>query len=328
MFRQPMSSRTPFSTRIALIAVAALALLATAAVGSAAARVAPVNTVSPTISGKPRVGESLSASQGEWQGSPTSFFYQWLRCGGDGAACTAIAGASQPTYRLATADLGHRIRVEVVAENADGASPAARSAATKVIRVPAPANVAKPLISGVAREGQTLSSTTGTWSGAPDAFAYQWKQCRGGQCAPIAGATAPTYLLTAAEVGARIRVRVTASNDGGDRAAQSSSTAPVSSATAGFDLGPPKHDRKRGLARFRVKVPAAGLLSLERTAKVRPDQRRALGPGTVKLTVKPRKKARRRLHRRGQVKVRIEVRFAPDMGTPIVRHRHLKLKSR
>ena len=255
-----MSSRTPFSTGIALIAVAALALLATAAVGSAAARVAPVNTVSPTISGKTRVGESLSASQGEWQGSPTSFFYQWLRCDGAGAACTAIAGASQPTYRLATADLGHRIRVEVVAENADGASPAARSAATKVIRVPAPANVAKPLISGVAREGQTLSSTTGAWSGAPDAFAYQWKQCRGGQCAPIAGATAPTYLLTAAEVGARIRVRVTASNDGGDRAAQSSSTPPVSSATAGFDLGPPKHDRKRGLARFRVKVPAAGLL--------------------------------------------------------------------
>jgi hypothetical protein len=287
-----------------------------------------VNTVSPTITGKPRVGQTLSASQGEWQGSPTSFFYQWLRCAADGGSCTPIDGATQPTYALVAPDLGNRIRVEVVAENADGASPAARSAATKAIRIPAPKSTAKPVISGVPQQGQTLSATTGTWTGAPASFAYQWKRCAGGQCVAIPGATASTYVLSAAEVGTRARVRVTASNDGGRTSAQSKSTAPVRSSTAGFKLGQPKHDRKRGLARFRVKVPSAGLLKLKRTAKVRPDHRRALGAGTYKLTVKPRRQARKRLNRRGKVRVRIKVNFAPDAGTPIKRDRRIKLKSR
>jgi hypothetical protein len=308
--------------------MAAAAILVAISVATATARVAPVNTVSPTITGKARVGQTLSASQGEWLGSPTSFFYQWLRCDEGGGSCAPIDGASQPTYVLVAPDVGNRIRVDVVAENADGASPAARSAATRVIRIPAPTATAKPVISGVPQEGQTLSTTTGTWTGAPDSFAFQWKRCLGGHCAAIPGATASTYVLSGADVGARARVRVTASNDGGRTAAQSKSTAPVRSSTAGFKLGQPRHDRKRGLARFRVRVPSAGTLSLERTAKVRPDQRRASGAGTYKLTVKPRQGARKRLHRRGRVRVRIKVSFAPDAGTPIQRDRRIRLKSR
>ncbi len=321
-----MTPAISFRARTALTLVA-VAILVTVGAATAAARVAPVNTVSPTISGKPRVGQTLSASQGEWQGAPTSFFYQWLRCDESGDSCAAIDAATQPTYVLAGADVGNRIRVEVVAENADGASPAARSAATRAIRIPAPTSTAKPQVSGDAQEGQTLSATTGTWTGSPDSFAYQWKRCLGGHCTAIPGATASTYVLSGAEVGTRARVRVTASNDGGTGSAQSRSTATVRSSTAGFKLGPPKHDRKRGLARFRVEVPSAGLLTLERTAKVRPDQRRALGAGTVKLTVKPRRGALKRLHRRGKVRVRIRVGFAPDTGTPISRDRHIILKS-
>lgn len=315
-----------FRARTALTLVAA-AILVAVNVATAAARVAPVNTVSPTISGKPRVGQTLSATQGEWQGSPTSFFYQWLRCDQNGASCAAIDAATQPTYALAVADVGNRIRVEVVADNADGASPAARSAATNTIRIPPPTSTAKPQVSGDAQEGQTLSATTGTWTGSPDSFAYQWKRCLSGQCTAIPGATAATYVLSGAEVGTRARVRVTASNAGGRASAQSRSTGTVRSSTAGFKLGQPKHDRKRGLARFRVTVPSAGLLTLERTAKVRSEQRRALGAGTVKLTVKPRRGALKRLHRRGKVKVRVKVAFGPDAGAPITRDRRITLKN-
>lgn len=313
--------------KLRLTAALGVTLAASLIGASVAAAAAPVNTVSPTITGKPRVGQTLSSSQGEWQGSPTSFFYQWLRCDSDGDNCAPVAGAVAPQYALTEADLGSRIRVEVAAGNADGISPARRSAGTQVIRIPAPTSTAKPAISGSARQGQTLTATTGSWAGGPTSFAYQWKRCANGQCTGIPGATAPAYTLTASDVGARARVRVTATNDGGSTSAQSNSTATVASATAGFKLGPPKHDRKRGLVRFRVSVPSAGVLTLARTGKVRADTARAAGARTVKLTVKPRGQARRRLHRRGKVKVRAKIRFAADAGPVIERRRRVTLRS-
>jgi hypothetical protein len=43
----------------------------------AAAGSVPVNTVLPTISGTPQVGQTLTATNGTWTNSPTSFTYQW-----------------------------------------------------------------------------------------------------------------------------------------------------------------------------------------------------------------------------------------------------------
>lgn len=319
-----MDTRATIRLTIALVACTAVSLIG----ASMAAAAAPVNTVSPTISGKPRVGQKLSATQGEWQGSPTSFFYQWLRCDSAAANCAPVGGAVEPQYALTTADLGSRIRVEVTATNADGSSPARRSAATAVIRIPAPTLTAKPTISGTARQGQVLSASTGQWTGSPTSFEYQWKRCANSQCVSIPGAAASSYLLTASEVGTRVRVRVEAANDGGSATAQSNSTATVSSATAGFQLGPAHHDRKRGLVRFRVTVPSAGLLSLARSANVRADQRRAAGPRTLKLTVKPRGQARQRVHRRGKARVRIRVSFATDAGPVIAVKRRITLRGK
>jgi surface antigen len=63
-----------------------------------------------------------------------------------------------------------------------------------------------PAISGTAKVGVTLRATTGTWSPA-GAYTYQWFA---GSTA-IAGATAATFTPAAAQLGAVIRVRVTAS---------------------------------------------------------------------------------------------------------------------
>ena len=60
-----------------------------------------------------------------------------------------------------------------------------------------PANQSPPIISGTAQVGQTLSASTGTWSGSPTSFAHQWRRCDSGGtgCADLPGAGASTYML-------------------------------------------------------------------------------------------------------------------------------------
>lgn len=106
-----------------------------------------------------------------------------------------------------------------------------------------PTNTSLPTITGTAQEGQTLTADPGTWTGSPTSYAYQWRRCNatGASCADIAGATAATYLLAAADVGKTIRVVVTASNASGAGApATSAQTAVVTAAgTAPVNTAPP-----------------------------------------------------------------------------------------
>lgn len=67
-----------------------------------------------------------------------------------------------------------------------------------------------PTISGTPQVGSTLTVTAGTWSPADVTVAYQW--FRGEQA--IAGATASTYALTAADQGQYLWVEVLASYPG------------------------------------------------------------------------------------------------------------------
>ena len=137
-------------------------------------------------------------------------------------------------------------------------------------------------------------------------------------CTDLPGAVQPTFALTGADVGSRMRVRVKAINAGGSStSAGSQSTAVVESASAGFKLDRVSKDRKRGLARIVVSVPAPGALSLRRTAKVKGDQSTVDTPRVVKLTLKPRGAAKSRLRRRGKAKVRAFLTFAPDGGAAV-----------
>jgi Ig domain of plant-specific actin-binding protein len=101
---------------------------------------APKNTAAPTISGTTQEGSTLTASPGSWSGSPApSYSYQWQRCIGTGGGCTAISGATNTTYVLASADVAHTVLVTVTAKNANGSSTA-NTAETDLIR---PAKVAQ-----------------------------------------------------------------------------------------------------------------------------------------------------------------------------------------
>src|SRR6266496_1173293 len=139
------------------IAAAALSAVAAGIFAAAAAAAPPANTAPPSISGTPTVGQTLTASDGTWSNSPTSFAYHWLRCNGGGNSCVSVANGTQKTYTLVGADAGHTMRVRVTATNADGSSSAESAQTDSVAPATssaAPKNTARPVISGTTRVGQ------------------------------------------------------------------------------------------------------------------------------------------------------------------------------
>ena len=96
----------------------------------------------------------------------------------------------------------------------------------------APSNTALPAVSGTTSQGQTLSTSNGTWTGSPTSYSYQWKDCdsSGNNCTTISGATTSTYQLAASDVGHTVRAVITATNAGGSTSATSGQTTLVSAA--------------------------------------------------------------------------------------------------
>ena len=160
---------------------------------------APSNSAAPVMSGIPIQGQSLSTSSGTWTGSPTSYTYQWQDCDSSGSSCTNITGATASGYTLTSGDVNHTMRAVITATNAGGSTAASSAASSTVAsNVPAkPSNTAAPAISGTTTQGQTLTTTNGTWTGSPTSYTYQWQDCdsSGCNCTNISGATASGYTL-------------------------------------------------------------------------------------------------------------------------------------
>jgi uncharacterized repeat protein (TIGR01451 family) len=207
---------------------------ATSAATTEAEATKPSSSSPPTVSGSAIDGHTLSASKGSWDGTPPiDYAYRWLRCDKSGAGCAAITGATDSTYTLTSADVGHEIRVRVTASNAAGSS-SADSDPTDPVDGIKPENTALPKITGTAETGKKLTASTGTWSGStPITYAYQWKRCdkNGASCSPIAAATASTYTLADADADHAVRVSVTATNAGGSATATSDALVIASAVT-------------------------------------------------------------------------------------------------
>jgi hypothetical protein len=228
--RHSVVRRVIFSlgTSLAIGAIAAPA-------GVARPAVAPQNTAPPTISGTAREESTLTANNGNWNNAPTSFTYQWQRCDTGGASCTAITGATEKTYKVATADVEKRLRVVVTAVNADGQTPATSPPSALVSSAKGPTNTALPTISGTAQVGEELSTTTGTWTGGVQSYTYQWQRCdaAGASCGAISDATARVYGVRTIDTGNTLRVVVTARNASGSTSATSAQSAVVRGAGGG-----------------------------------------------------------------------------------------------
>ncbi len=181
---------------------------------------APVNSPAtglPTISGTPRVGQTLTAETGAIADANgltnTTFTYQWL--GNDGN----LSGQTLQTLALTSLNLGTDISVRVRFTDDDGFNEMLTS--TEVTVEAAETNsppTGRPTVRGLFAQGQELTADTvnvADADGLPavSTFRYQWHTNDGtgsepGTNTPITGATSRTYTLTEDEVGLRIGVTV------------------------------------------------------------------------------------------------------------------------
>ena len=80
------------------------------------------NVTAPVISGKPKIGRTLTATGGTWSVESPTLAFQWNRNG------TAISSATAASYTLVAADAGAKITVTVTASKAGSLDGAATSA--------------------------------------------------------------------------------------------------------------------------------------------------------------------------------------------------------
>lgn len=231
---------TPRSLPVVLLIVVAIAVapFASGARKTPKGQEPPANATPPVVSGVAQAGASLQADPGTWSGAGVKLALQWQRCDAFGARCADVPGATADTYLAGAADVGSTFRIFVLASNNNGEASAVSAPSAVVAPAPlamprsvAPSLLSAPTVTGTAQEGQTLTAATGSWSGtAPLSYVYQWKRCdsSGGSCLAVAGATQASYSLSANDVGATMKVQVTASNSAGSATATSTATGVVS----------------------------------------------------------------------------------------------------
>lgn len=191
----------------------------------------PYNLVAPVASGTAQVGQTLSTTNGSWQGIATiTFTYQWRRDASD------ISGATSSTYTLVADDYATDIDCMVTATNTLGsANQDSNDIANIAGTVPVISGV--PTISGTAKVGQILTATAASVTGTPTPTdTFQWQRSDDGSTgwANISGAVNTTYTAVSADEGKFLRVVQTATNSVGSATANSSSTAQVAAAFTGI----------------------------------------------------------------------------------------------
>jgi hypothetical protein len=238
-------------TRTLVVALAAFAALFAA---SGANAEFPYMNVAPSVKGTPQEGQTLQGLTGLWlytsglkceaNANECKYTYTWQRCNGDGSGCVDIAGQTGFNYTLTAEDVGKRVRfVEWVFKHDCGeinystGQQECRDVTTNAVSALTPLIEAKPVtvpqvsgtptIAGLAMEDEVLRATGASWTG-PGTITKQfyWQRCNinGEGCVTMDGKVGPTYHILPTDVGSRLRVVETASNQGGSSYAPSAQT--------------------------------------------------------------------------------------------------------
>jgi hypothetical protein len=189
--------------RVLSVLLTALALVAGGVLAAQPAWATPINSVAPSITGRAEYGATLTADPGRWGPEPDLYTYRWLRDG------EPIANATEVTYLVGLDDLGHRLSVEVTASDDSGTSAATSAPTDRVGRAALRAKGGQK-VAGVLRYPRVLVARSGRWNTEPTRLRYQW--LRFGK--PIAGATEARHRIGPADVGAALRVVITAKAPG------------------------------------------------------------------------------------------------------------------
>lgn len=177
--------------------------------------VAPAIITAPVISGNTLITGTLTVDTGSWNNLPSSFAYQWKRDAVD------VAGATTNSYAKSSPDQDKVITCLVTATNGIGSTGQISNSIGPIIA--APVGIGAPTISGGTTVGAVLTVSGGSWTGSTGTLTYQWK--RNGVA--ITGATANTYTLVTADIGATITCTVTRTNIAGSASQTSAGIGPV-----------------------------------------------------------------------------------------------------
>ena len=190
-------------------------------------------TGKPTIDGTARVGQTLTADTSNISDldgiTNATFFYQW-RAGG-----LTISGATRSTYTLTANEQGKTVTVRVrFVDDRNNIESRASDATEEVAAAPNRDATGAPTITGMPQVGQTLTADTSNIADQDGlsnvSYGYRW--IAGGS--DIDGANGSTYTLSEDDVGKTIRVRVSFTDDSGNRESlTSSATAVVAAAPEG-----------------------------------------------------------------------------------------------
>ena len=166
--------------------------------------------------------------------------FEWRRYAtAGGSAFTVIATNDSDTYTPTPDDVGQYIAVVFRVLNGAKRSTQEYTVFNRVGPVAAdtepPSATADPAVAAPdgAVDGRVLQGARGSWSGAgPQTYAYQWLRCDGAgeACQALPGETLSQYTPRAADVGGRVRLRVSATNRFGTGEATSAPTAVIAPA--------------------------------------------------------------------------------------------------
>ena len=175
----------------------------------------------PTISGTPEAEQTLTADTSaitDGDGlTNVSYGYQWIR--NDGNADADIEDATDSTYKLSDADVGKTIKVKVsFTDDADNQETLTSAATDEVVAAQASSQgTTLPTVIGPAVVDQTLTVSTSDIADDDGltnvSYSYQWIRSGTNGDTDIAGQTASTYTLVAADVGNAIKVKVSFDDD-------------------------------------------------------------------------------------------------------------------
>ena len=176
----------------------------------------PRNTSLPYIVGDPVVGQKIQYQPGAWVANPAATYTEiWQRCTSPAIeSCINLAVQPGISYNLIDSDLNSYFRVQITGVNNFGGTIKFSSFFGPIVKPTAPVNTKIPTISGISKEGETITVDIGTWSGYPTpTLTYTWQRCSATNvCSVINSATSSTYRITYEDAGNSVKATVKATN--------------------------------------------------------------------------------------------------------------------
>jgi hypothetical protein len=185
-----------------------------------------VVTISGLTGGNAVEGTQVSAAITDGGLAVTGAIYQWRLDG------NAIAGATASTYTPGETDETHALSVTVSFTDAAGnVETGGGIAGTVQDIVP---TVTTPTITGIAQEGQILTSSVATTNDSDAVVHYQWEKSTDGFATfTLVGSDSKTYAVTEADEGFAIRVVATTSD--ADNSAHATAASAATAAVIDID---------------------------------------------------------------------------------------------